>query len=81
MGVEKKKFVVFKANIKDDDGVKRKDGEVVELSSELAKRYNKLGFLRPYIEDDENDGDSELERQEAPQLARSNRVATKPSAA
>lgn len=49
------KYVVHKANIKDDDGTKIFHGEVAELGPELAKRYNKLGFLRPYMDEDDED--------------------------
>lgn len=53
--VSRTKYRVFKTNIKDDDGNKVLADEVVELSPKLARHYNKLGFLRPYIEDDEDD--------------------------
>lgn len=65
------KYRVFKANIMDDNGQKVLQGDVVELSPALAKRYNKLGYLRPYIEDDEDD-----EIEPAP-TARSRRLARK----
>lgn len=48
----KKKYRVYSATIKDDDGVKRKHGDVVELSGKTAKHYNDLGYLRPYTEDE-----------------------------
>lgn len=49
------KYRVFKANIVDDDGVKKFHGEEVELTAATARRYNKLGFLKPFIEDDDED--------------------------
>lgn len=49
------KFKVFKTNIMDDDGNKVLAGETVSLGPKLAKHYNKLGFLRPYFEDEEDD--------------------------
>lgn len=55
------KYYVHKANIKDDDGKKVMAGQVAELGPELAKRYNKLGFLRPYIEDDEDENDAPID--------------------
>ena len=76
---ERKKYVVFKANILDDEGVKRKDGDIVSLKPKTAKHYNKLGYLRPYMEDDdEDDDDAELGDEEA-EPVRSNRVASQPA--
>lgn len=49
----KTKYIVHKANIKDDEGVKRVHGDVVALRKETAKRYAALGFLRPYFGDDD----------------------------
>lgn len=43
------KYVVHAANIKDDDGEKYQHGEVVELGPKLARHYNQLGYLRPFI--------------------------------
>lgn len=63
---ERTKYKVFKANILDDDGNKVLAGEVVALSPKLAKHYNKLGFLRPFFDEDdeEEDEDAELDGQE-----------------
>ncbi len=58
---KKKKYTVFKANIMDDDGNKCMAGSVVSLSTGLAKHYNSLGFLRPYMEDDEDEDDESSE--------------------
>jgi len=84
MSEERKKYVVFKANIMDDDGMKRKDGEIVELTSKTAKHYGKLGYLRPYFEeDDEEEDDEDFDPtgmgEATPQLARSNRATSKPT--
>lgn len=49
----KTKYIVHKANIKDDEGIKRFHGDVVALSKETAKRYSAFGFLRPYFGDDD----------------------------
>lgn len=48
------KYVVQKAAIAPYGGARAdliRPGEVVELTADLAKHYNKLGFLAPYIED------------------------------
>lgn len=48
------KFVVRKAAIAPFGGARDalvQPGSVVELPSDLAKHYNALGFLAPYIED------------------------------
>jgi hypothetical protein len=48
------KYVVRKAAIAPYGGGRGDllhPGAVVELSADLAKHYNKLGFLAPYIED------------------------------
>jgi predicted HicB family RNase H-like nuclease len=63
---ERTKFKVFKANILDDDGNKVLEGEVVALSPKLAKHYNKLGFLRPYFEEDEDDDEDAAESAREP---------------
>lgn len=47
------KFTVRNATIKDAFGNKRKRGEMVELPPKLAKHYNALDLLSPYIEDEE----------------------------
>jgi hypothetical protein len=47
-------YVVHKTNILDDAGKKIRHGETVDLSPALARHYNKLGFLRPYIEEPED---------------------------
>lgn len=57
--MEKTKYRVFKANIMDDDGNKVLKDSIVELSPKLAKHYNRLGFLRPVIEDDEDEEELE----------------------
>lgn len=48
----RRKFVVRGANIHTADG-KKKPGDVVELTSKEAKRFNDLGFLAPYLGEDE----------------------------
>jgi hypothetical protein len=76
----RKKYVVFKANIMDDEGNKRKHGDVVELTPETARHYNKRGFLRPYFEEeDETDGEPDPVGDKTPELARSRRPAAQPS--
>lgn len=47
-------FTVRNASIKDAFGRKCKKGEIVQLTPELAKHYNKLDCLSPYIPDDED---------------------------
>lgn len=61
--MERTKYTVHKSNIKDEDGVKRGHGEPAELGPKLARHYNRLGYLRPFIpevdedyEDDDPDG-------------------------
>ncbi len=63
------KYRVHKTNLKDDDGNKVLAGEIVELGPKLAKHYNKLGFLRPVIDDEDEDDEPE-----APTPARSRRI-------
>lgn len=63
MAAQRKKYVVFKANIMDDDGNVVKHDQVVELTAKTAKHYNSLGFLRPYMEEDVAE-DGELETPE-----------------
>jgi hypothetical protein len=59
---ERTTYLVNKANIKDDDGNKRCHGETARLGPKLAKRYNDLGFLRPYIPDvDVDDEDDNVD--------------------
>ena len=36
---------------------KKRQGEVVELTSAEAKRFNKLQMLDPYLDDDEDEGE------------------------
>lgn len=74
------KYRVFKANIMDDDGRKVGDGAIVELTPKTAKHYNRLGYLKPFIEDDEEEDevdDDRVGKQSATQLARSRRAAAK----
>lgn len=76
---ERKKYIVHKTNLKDDDGNKKGDGELVELGPELARRYGKLGFLRPYFDEtEETDDDDDVTGMDeaAPKLARNRRVAS-----
>lgn len=54
---EKQKFVVYKATIMPKDGEKKRHGDIVELDAEDARRYNSLGYLRPYVEDEYDEAD------------------------
>lgn len=84
MSDERTKYRVFKANIMDDDGNKVGDGAIVELTAKTAKHYNRLGYLKPFIEDDDEDeddaDDGRVGKQTQTQLARSRRAAAKPEA-
>lgn len=76
------KYRVFKANIMDDDGNKVGDGAIVELTAKTAKHYNRLGYLKPFIEDDDDEGEDDADdgrvgKQTQTQLARSRRAAAK----
>jgi hypothetical protein len=76
------KYRVFKANIKDDDGNKVGDGAVVELTSKTAKHYNRLGYLKPFFDEaDDDEDDDGVGKPTATQLARSRRAAAKPTSA
>ena len=75
---ERTKYIVHKANIKDDEGIKRKHGEVAELSTSLARRYNKLGFLRPYLDDDLVDEIEDEEEEDEPEVVHTRRRRTAP---
>lgn len=64
------KYIIHKANIMDDDGNKRMHGEVVSLTAKTAKHYNRLGYLRPFLEDeDDEDGGGAVVKQPAPKPA------------
>jgi hypothetical protein len=77
------KYRVFKANIMDDDGNKVGDGAVVELTKATAKHYSRLGYLKPFFDDEgEEDEDADeldggVGKQTATQLARSRRASAK----
>jgi hypothetical protein len=85
MSEDRKKYIVFKANIMDDDGVKRRDGDIVELTPKTAKHYGKLGYLRPYFEDGEEEEDDDDDptgmEQATSEPVRSRRPAPKSQAA
>ena len=55
------KFVVHKTNLLDPKtGKKVGDGEVIELEdNKVIRKFNKKGFLRPYIEDVEDEDDED----------------------
>lgn len=80
---ERTKYRVFKANIMDDDGNKVGDGSVVMLTAKTARHYSRLGYLKPYFEEDDEEAKDEegsdvgVGKQTATQLARSRRVAVK----
>jgi len=79
-----KKFIVHKANIKDEKGNKRRHEEVVELGPKLARHYGKLGFLRPYFEEGEQNDDESDEPdvgKPSPEPVRARRVPPQPSGA
>lgn len=61
------KFVVHKTNLLDARGNKVGDGEVIELSDpKLIRKFNRLGFLRPYIEDIEPEDDADDDDEDEP---------------
>ncbi len=78
---ERTKYRVFKANIMDDDGNKVGDGSIVALTAKTARHYNKLGYLKPFIDDDDEDeddaDDGRVGKPTPTQLARSRRAAAK----
>ena len=53
------KYVVQRTNISLGHGKKVKEGEIVEIDAKTAKHYAKLGFLAPYIPDDDEDEDDD----------------------
>lgn len=80
MAAERTTYIVHKANIKDDDNQKKKHGETVALGPVLARRYNRLGYLRPYLGSDDDDEEDvtdeavEVETTEAPERYRRRRT-------
>lgn len=56
------KYRVHQTNLLDPTtGKKVGHGGVISLDSKLAKRFNDLGYLRPYIEENDAEATEEVE--------------------
>lgn len=66
----KQKYLVHKSNVTDEAGKRFMHGATIELGAKLAKKYNKMGYLRPFINEDEE------EEEEVVKPSRRKRIAT-----
>lgn len=68
--METKKFIVHKTGVYDMHGVKRRHGDVIELADPVFIRtLNKMGFLRPYIDEGDDAEDAERAKPSSPTIA------------
>lgn len=55
-----KQYRVVKTNaLADEEGRIFKEGDTITLGSKLARKFNKLGFLGPILEDDDEENSDE----------------------